>query len=149
MFLSSKLLARFVAAKTSIVTRLCPYGQRKGSVSRTRKEANFGDRGAFRRFTHLDAIELQMPYQEAFDEIKENTRLVLENRWSRHSLIRWNRPRFRINKKIPRGPPSPQKAVVANNPNLTRRTILRAGTTGRRDNSTTTKKQISIFDKQS
>ncbi|XP_038113128.1 uncharacterized protein LOC119767761 isoform X1 [Culex quinquefasciatus] len=53
MFLSSKLLARFVAAKTSIVTRLCPYGQRKGSVSRTRKEANFGDRGAFRRFTHL------------------------------------------------------------------------------------------------
>ncbi|XP_038113129.1 uncharacterized protein LOC119767761 isoform X2 [Culex quinquefasciatus] len=48
MFLSSKLLARFVAAKTSIVTRLCPYGQRKGSVSRTRKEANFGDRGRMR-----------------------------------------------------------------------------------------------------
>ncbi|XP_038113130.1 uncharacterized protein LOC119767761 isoform X3 [Culex quinquefasciatus] len=30
--------------------------------------------------TWKDAIELQMPYQEAFDEIKENTRLVLENR---------------------------------------------------------------------
>uniref|UniRef100_A0A8D8CJC1 (northern house mosquito) hypothetical protein n=1 Tax=Culex pipiens TaxID=7175 RepID=A0A8D8CJC1_CULPI len=51
--------------------------------------------------------------------------------WSRHSVIRWNQPRFRINKKVPRGPPSPQKAVVANNPNLTRRTILRAETTGR------------------
>ncbi|XP_039444374.1 uncharacterized protein LOC120424347 [Culex pipiens pallens] len=52
MFLSSKLPARFVAAKTRIATRLHPraqdpYGHRKGSVSRTRKEANFGDRGAF------------------------------------------------------------------------------------------------------
>ncbi|XP_052565169.1 uncharacterized protein LOC128093198 isoform X2 [Culex pipiens pallens] len=30
--------------------------------------------------TWKDAIELQMPYQEAFDEIKENTRRALENR---------------------------------------------------------------------
>ncbi|EDS33723.1 hypothetical protein CpipJ_CPIJ020228 [Culex quinquefasciatus] len=100
MFLPSKLPARFVAAKMSITTRLRPraqdpYGQRKGSVSRTRKEANFGDRGFFSgdSSTWKDAIELQMPYQEAFDEIKENTG-ALENRWAKQCVIRMVKAQF-------------------------------------------------------
>ncbi|EDS33343.1 set domain protein [Culex quinquefasciatus] len=63
MFLPSKLPARFVAAKMSITTRLRPraqdpYGQRKGSVSRTRKEANFGDRGSFPEIHPLGRMRL-------------------------------------------------------------------------------------------